>query len=95
MKELSIEQRLVDSVKRLGGVAVKGENVAGFPDRIVLMPGGHVYFVEVKRPSGRLSGRQVEWVNDLQALDMEVWIVADEGMLNSFLAKVRIDNATA
>ena len=95
MREISLEQRLIDAAKRFGGVALKGENVAGFPDRIILLPGGRVYFIEVKRPGGKMSDRQREWMYDLMALGMqhrEMWNQVD---LNDFIREVEVWNCTA
>jgi hypothetical protein len=48
--EKLIEKTLVAEVKKLGGWAVKllCTYVTGLPDRLVLLPGGVVFFVEVK-----------------------------------------------
>ena len=50
--EKEIEAKLVDVVKRHGGMCLKWvcPGWAGVPDRIVLLPGGKVIFVELKRP---------------------------------------------
>ena len=53
MRERQIEQTLAKSRKRRpGGIAPKftSPGFAGMPDRLVLMPGGHIGFVEVKAP---------------------------------------------
>lgn len=54
MKEKPVEDHLRDRVKALGGLAIKvmPVSMAGLPDRLVLLPGGRAYFVEVKRPRG-------------------------------------------
>jgi hypothetical protein len=50
--EKKIEKYLVEAVERLGGLCVKFPPLffRGFPDRIVLLPGGVVVFVETKAP---------------------------------------------
>ena len=50
MKESEIEARLVRGVKALGGVAYKfvSPGNVGVPDRVVVLPGGRVIFVELK-----------------------------------------------
>ena len=50
MKERDIEVLLRDGVKQLGGKAYKwvSPGNAGVPDRIVILPGGKVIFVELK-----------------------------------------------
>lgn len=59
-KEARIEKWLVDQVKNLGGIADKYTSPSnpGVPDRIVILPGGKVYFVELKTEIGRLSNIQ-------------------------------------
>ena len=60
MRERDIEKILVEGVRKLGGKAFKFVSPGndGVPDRIIIMPGGRVYFVELKTEVGRLSGRQ-------------------------------------
>lgn len=49
MRESQVEAYLVRLVKELGGLAVK-LGVWGWPDRIILLPGGRIGFLELKRP---------------------------------------------
>lgn len=60
MKESDIEKWLVSQIKTLGGFADKFTSPGnpGVPDRIIVMPGGRVIFVELKTEIGRLSGIQ-------------------------------------
>lgn len=50
--EDTVEGHLVRQVKALGGVAAKLQLLPGWPDRLVLLPGAVVLFVETKRPHG-------------------------------------------
>lgn len=52
MREKVIEQKLVSEVKKRGGICPKWVSPGhdGMPDRIVLLPGRHFGFVEVKAP---------------------------------------------
>lgn len=52
MREKIIEQHLVKAVKNSGGIAPKlvSHGFDGMPDRLVLLPGGKIGFVEVKAP---------------------------------------------
>jgi hypothetical protein len=86
--EKRIEYRLRDLVKALGGLALKliAAGFTGLPDRLVLMPGGRVYFVELKNGSaGRLSARQEVVHKILERLGFKVWVVKDEKTLQEFL----------
>ena len=52
MREKTIEHQLVIAVKAIGGIAPKlvSPGFDGMPDRMVLLPGGRIGFVEVKAP---------------------------------------------
>ena len=46
----------------LGGVTEKlAPTRKGMPDRLVLLPGGRIYLVELKTDTGRLSPAQIHW----------------------------------
>ena len=70
MKESEIEARLVRGVKALGGVAYKfvSPGNVGVPDRLVVLPGGRVIFVELKAEGGRLSPMQRQQLARLRRL---------------------------
>ena len=64
MKESVIERRLRVKVRDdLGGMALKfvSPGFNGVPDRIVLLPGGRVIFIETKAPRKDLRKLQ-KWV---------------------------------
>lgn len=50
--EDTLEDYLVSQVQARKGLAVKLMFLPGWPDRMVLLPGGRVMFVELKRPHG-------------------------------------------
>jgi hypothetical protein len=82
--EKDIETQLRQMVERHGGRCLKWvcPGWVGVPDRIILLPGGHVKFVETKRPQGgRFSMMQRKWKEWLQALGFEHYFVHDEGAL--------------
>ncbi len=58
--EKDIERYFCRRVKAIGGYAFKwvSPGQRGVPDRIVLLPGGKVWFVELKAAGGRLSALQ-------------------------------------
>lgn len=60
MLEKTIEQKLVKEIKKIGGLCLKFESpgYTGVPDRIILLPGGGVVFVELKAPGKKERARQ-------------------------------------
>ena len=62
--EKDIERKLVDMVRKHGGKCPKwvSPGWSGVPDRLVLLPGGRIIFVEMKRPKGsRVAALQKKW----------------------------------
>lgn len=85
--EKDIEKKLVDLVRDRGGLCLKWvcPGWAGVPDRICLLPGGRIVFVELKRPRGGvLSSRQKWWRRKLQDLGFRHWIIWEPGNLLTF-----------
>lgn len=58
MREAQLEQKMKTEVEARGGMFLKwvSPGFTGVPDRIALLPGGRIVFVEVKRP-GEKDGR--------------------------------------
>jgi hypothetical protein len=85
--EKEIERKLTAMVKRHGGRCLKWvcPGWAGVPDRILLFPGGLVFFVETKRPKGgRLAALQrkwQEWLTELGFFAGVAWSVEDVAAL--------------
>ena len=71
MLERQVEAYLVKRVKELGGMAYKFTSPAhrGVADRIVCLPNGQTWFVELKTKGGRLSELQKLHAADLVALN--------------------------
>lgn len=77
MREKLIEQNLVLAVHRMGGLAPKftSPGWAGAPDRLVLLPGGRLAFVEVKAPGKTLRPLQVRRKRQLETLGFRVYVI--------------------
>ena len=87
MREKEIEKKLVDGIKRLGGCAYKWVSPGrdGVPDRIVVLPGGIIWFVELKTDTGRLSPRQQFQLNFLNSLGFNTTVVRGVSECRRFL----------
>ena len=70
MTEKEIEAYFVKRVKQMGGYAYKFRSVTqrGVADRIACMPNGQAWFVELKKPGGKLSPLQKLFADDMKML---------------------------
>ncbi len=85
--EKDIERKLREMVKAHGGLCLKWvcPGWAGVPDRLVLMPGARVYFVELKRPKGGvISPMQKWWADKLRGLGFDVYFLHTRDELATF-----------
>ena len=91
MRERDIEKRLVREIRAMGGEAFKWVSPGndGVPDRIVMLPGGIVVFVELKADRGRLAGVQRVQIRRIQRWGQEVVVVQGMDELEEFLARMR------
>ena len=90
MSEKLIEQKLVKAVKAAGGCCPKlvSPGTDGMPDRIVLMPGGRIGFVEVKAPGKKPRQLQVKRHEKLRALGFLVFVLDDPEQIPGILREV-------
>ena len=90
MAEKDIERFLVNGVKKLGGVAYKfvSPGNAGVPDRLIVMPGGRVYFVELKTDAGYATVLQKRQMNRLLRLGCNVNLVRGLDGIKILLARI-------
>lgn len=73
--EREIEREFCAHVARRGGLALKfTSSVSGVPDRIVILK-GEVFFVELKRPSGKTRKLQDAMIRKMRAAGATVYIV--------------------
>jgi hypothetical protein len=91
MREKVIEQKLVRAVKNMGGIAPKFVSpvLDGMPDRIVLLPGGHIGFVEVKAMGCKPRPLQFARHGLLRRLGFKVYVLDDEQQIGGILDEIR------
>ena len=79
MREKQIEQKLVTAVKASGGICPKlvCPGFDGMPDRMVLLPGCRIGFVEVKAPGEKPRPLQTHRHRQLRALGFPVFVLDD------------------
>lgn len=91
MREKAIEKKLITSVKAAGGIAPKftSPGFDGMPDRIVLLPCGHMAFIEVKAPGEKPRPLQLARHRLLRSLGFKVYVLDDAQQIGGILDEIR------
>ncbi len=92
MRESSVEKKLVLGIKRLGGRAYKfvSPGNSGVPDRLIILPGGKIYFVELKTDTGKLSPLQRVQIQTLEGLGQDVRVLYGAEDVGDFLEHIKM-----
>ena len=90
MREKQIEQKLVNEVKRRGGVCPKwvSPGFDGGPDRLVFLPGKHFGMVEVKAPGEKPRYLQVSRHRLLEKLGFKTYILDGTEQIQALLDEI-------
>ena len=93
MREKTIEHKLTIAAKNMGGIALKfvSPGFDGMPDRIVLLPGGHIGFVEVKAMGCKPRPLQEARHGLLRRLGFKVYVLDDERQIEKIITEIRGD----
>ena len=93
MREKTIERKLVEAVGKMGGMAPKlvSPGLDGMPDRLVLMPGGKMAFVELKAPGRKPIPVQRVRIRQLVAMGYGVYVVDSVDQIGEVLDAIESD----
>lgn len=87
--ESSLEEFFRTSVRAAGGIATKLTSAdRGVPDRLVLLPGGRIYLVELKAENGSLSPIQKVWHSRAAAKGTHVAVLTGRTQVTAWLETV-------
>ena len=91
MREKQIENKLATEAKKLGGIAVKfvSPSFDGMPDRLVLIPDGHIAFVELKTPGKKPRPLQLSRHRLLRSLGFRVYVIDSVEQIGGMLDEIR------
>ena len=91
MREKTIEHKLTLMVKKRGGICPKfvSPGCDGMPDRIVLLPGGHMTFVEVKTPGKKPRALQTSRHTLLRGLGFRIYVLDNEEQIGGILDEIQ------
>ncbi|OCA97854.1 VRR-NUC domain-containing protein [Clostridium beijerinckii] len=87
MLESEIEKTLIIEVKKRGGMALKfiSPNLAGVPDRMILMDDGKMAFAELKAPGKKLRPLQIKRKAQLESLGFNVYCIDSKEQIGEIL----------
>ena len=68
---------------------VDSARIDGLPDRIVLLPGGRMGFVEVKAPGKKARPLQESRHGLLRSLGYRVYVLDDSGQIGGIIDEIR------
>ena len=91
MREKETERVLVSEVRRMGGICPKfvSPGFDGMPDRLVLLPGGKIGFVEVKAPGKKPRLLQLSRHKLLRKLGFKVFVLDDPGQIGGIISEIQ------
>ena len=91
MREKDIEQKLVKAVKNMGGLCLKftSPGFDGVPDRLVLLPGKKIAFIELKAPGKKLRPLQVRRKTQLEKLGFSVYCIDNLEQIGGILDEIQ------
>lgn len=90
MNEKDIEKKLVEEVRKSGGIAPKFVSPGwdGVPDRMILFPKGHIAFVELKALGKRMRPLQVRRKEQLERLGFSVYCIDDKEQIGGVIDEI-------
>lgn len=93
ISEKKIEDYLRKQVQLIGGKAYKftSPNQRSVPDRLCVFPGGDIWFIEVKKPTGKLTPGQLQELSFLRTMGCKaitIWSIED---VNEFIKLRRVE----
>ena len=90
MNEKQIENKLVLAVKKLGGIAPKfvSPGFAGMPDRLILLPDGHIAFAELKATGKKPRPLQLSRHRLLEGLGFKVYVIDNTDQIEQILTEI-------
>lgn len=91
MREKQIENKLATEAKKLGGIALKfvSPSFDGMPDRLVLIPDGHIAFVELKALGKKPRPLQLARHRLLWSLGFRVYVIDSVEQIGGMLDEIR------
>lgn len=90
MREKEVEEKFRKAIKQAGGKAYKfiSPGNDGVPDRLVVMPGGSICFVELKAPGKKPTPLQSLRMRELENLGCKVFVLDNPDNIQQLLREI-------
>ena len=90
MQESTIEKYLKKKVEQNGGKALKinSASMSGLPDRMVLLPAGRIFFIEMKALGKKPRPLQLACHRLLQNLGFDVLVIDSKEGVEAFIQNI-------
>lgn len=87
--EKLLERKLRVKLEKLGGYCLKwpATHNSGVPDRICLLPGGIIFFAEIKTTGEKPDPLQKIWHKKLRKAGFEVYVVDTSDQIEQIIKK--------
>lgn len=90
MREREVEKALTKEVKKRGGLALKfiSPGMSGVPDRLIMIKGGKLAFIELKAPGKKMRPLQIKRKRQLEELGFKVYCIDDKNQIGEILDEI-------
>jgi hypothetical protein len=88
--EKHLEQVLTKEVKKRGGLALKfiSPGMSGVPDRLIMMKGERIAFIELKAPGKKMRPLQIKRKRQLETLGFLVYCIDNKDQIGGVLDEI-------
>lgn len=88
--EKQIEKKFREQIKNIGGMALKfvSPGCSGVPDRLVFLPEGRIFLVELKKPGGKLTPLQEKMKKKFEEMGFKFYVIDSYELVEEFINEV-------
>lgn len=89
--EKVLETKLKNGVEKMGGYCIKilCTHLTGLPDRLCLLPGGKIFFAEIKTTKKKAKPMQRVWSARFKKIGFDVFLIDTSVQIKKILENVK------
>jgi hypothetical protein len=87
--EKALDKKLSAELKKIGGWSIKliTAHISGLPDRLCLLPGGRLFFAEIKTTGKKPRKIQLSIQNKLITMGFEVYVIDNSELIKKLIQR--------